>query len=245
MRRRRRRARGRAARTSRPARDARPADRRDAAALPGDRQPVAGVRYSRFDRPHIERARAEVSAAMRAPGRRPRRPMRPRPTQVERLVACPLPLVPILAEDEPARRHRLAGPLLEVLTRRYYRIRALGSRVRRAVGGHERVPRSYVHKGSTVHVARRAGRDGRAAPRRSPRSAERGRHDQSTRHGRRRRVRPVPAGSTTATPTSWSSAAARAAGRRRAARRGPAGRRRSRPAPRPRRAHVPAGRRRR
>ena len=60
------------------------------------------VRHRRFDRPHVERARAEVSARMRqlaaaVAGHEPEDADR---AAVDELVACPLPLVPILAEDE-------------------------------------------------------------------------------------------------------------------------------------------------
>ena len=81
------------------------------------------VRYSRFDRPHIERTRAEVSAAMRrlSCGLTADSPA----DQVELLVSCPLPLVPILAETNQLADTDSPGALLTVLTRRYYVIRAL------------------------------------------------------------------------------------------------------------------------
>ena len=58
------------------------------------------VRHRRFDRPHIDRARAEVSATMRAPGGRPR-PVR---TSISARSTSSSPArcrcVPILAEDD-------------------------------------------------------------------------------------------------------------------------------------------------
>ena len=84
------------------------------------------VRYSRFDRPHIERTRAEVSAAMRrlSCGLTADSPA----DQVELLVSCPLPLVPILAETNQLADTDSPGALLTVLTRRYDVIRGSSSR---------------------------------------------------------------------------------------------------------------------
>ena len=82
--------------------DARPADRGDPAAVPGDRQPGREASAtSRFDRPHIDRARAEVVATMQQlAGELARLDRRPARRDWTELVACPLPLGPILAEDD-------------------------------------------------------------------------------------------------------------------------------------------------
>ena len=104
------------------------------------------VRHRRFDRPYVERARAEVTAVMRrlaasVAGHRPEDADR---AAVDELVACPLPLVPILAEDRLLSGTDEPGALLEVLTRRYYKIRELaaGDRRRGRRAAHElRAPR--------------------------------------------------------------------------------------------------------
>ena len=70
------------------------------------------VRHRRFDRPYVERARAEVTADDAAAGhcrRRSRARGRGR-AAVDELVACPLPLVPILAEDRLLAGTDDAGP---------------------------------------------------------------------------------------------------------------------------------------
>ena len=108
------------------------------------------VRYSRFDRPHIERTRADVSATMQqlSRGLTASTPAE----EVERLVNCPLPLVPILAEANLLADTASPGALLAVLTRRYYRIRALEQPELVTVRGSEVCLARYVHKGRTVHV---------------------------------------------------------------------------------------------
>ena len=102
------------------------------------------------------------------------RPARRRPAAdgsatADRLVACPLPLGPILAEGDSSPTTASPGPLLEVLTRRYYRIRALGpwrSNRRRARRG----PR-----GTPITTARCTSSPSGRVPRRCPARARRGR----------------------------------------------------------------------
>ena len=122
-----------------------------------------GVRYSRFDRPLIDRTRAEVYAEMKelAAGVLVDRPTR-QAEQMDRLVECALPLSPILAEedllaDTPTRPARCCA----VLTRRYYKIRALGSVRVEQVGGADVCRAEYVHDG------RRRARRRRPGPRRA------------------------------------------------------------------------------
>ena len=115
--------------TSGPARDARPADRAPPAGATR-RSPAwpATVRHRRFDRPHVDRARAEVV------GRRCARspPASPVP-DVDREPARRARRLPAAAAADPrrgrpaGRRRRRRAPLLEVLTRRYYKIRELGA----------------------------------------------------------------------------------------------------------------------
>ncbi len=69
-----------------------------------------GVRYSRFDRPLIDRARSEVSATMKDLAAELLESTDERPERMDQLVACALPLGPILAEDGPAPRRGVARP---------------------------------------------------------------------------------------------------------------------------------------
>ena len=120
-----------------------------------------GARYSRFDRPHIDRARAEVSATMRELAAELAGSAGERPDLVEQLVAFPLPLRPVLAEEHLFADTESPGALLAVLTRRYYKIRDLRSvRVER-VGTEEICRAEYLHDGHTVHVVAVRVRDGR------------------------------------------------------------------------------------
>ena len=78
--------------------------------FPGVAAAARAVRHRRFDRPYVERARAEVSTRMRrlaaaVAGHKPEDADR---AAVDELVACPLPLVPILAEDQLLVRDRRA-----------------------------------------------------------------------------------------------------------------------------------------
>ena len=122
-----------------------------------------GVRYSRFDRPLIDRSRAEVSATMKQLAAGLLESTDERPELMDQLVDCALPLRPILAEENLLADTESPGPLLAVLTRRYYKIRALGGvRVER-VGPADVCRAEYVHDGRTVHVvAVRAREDGLA-----------------------------------------------------------------------------------
>ena len=80
---------------------------------------------------------------------------------VDQLVACPLPLVPILADGELLATTDEPGALLEVLTRRYYKIRDLDEVT---VGDDGVLRTSYERNDRTVHVfAVRAGNGGLAA----------------------------------------------------------------------------------
>ena len=120
------------------------------------------VRHRRFDRPYVERAQAQVSTRMRhlaaaVAGHKPEDADR---AAVDELVACPLPLVPIFAEDQLLSGTDEPGTLLEVLTRRYYKIRDLGPVT---LGADDVLHTSYERHDRAVHVfAARARDDGLA-----------------------------------------------------------------------------------
>ena len=114
------------------------------------------VRHRRFDRPHVERVRAEVSATMRALAAGLGGPDVDQ-RQIDELVAGPLQLQPILAEDDLLAATATPGPLLEVLTRRYYKIRQLGDVT---IGDDDVVRSAYVHRGRRIHVLAARARPG-------------------------------------------------------------------------------------
>ena len=134
------------------------------------------VRYSLFDRPVIDGVRSDVSATMRQLAAELAHPSGPIGSDAsdtsDRLVACPLPLGPIFAEGGLFADTGTPGPLLEVLTRRYYRIRALGPMTVERVDDHDVLRGSYAHHDRTVHIiAVRAGADDLPAALRSVASA--------------------------------------------------------------------------
>jgi len=121
------------------------------------RFPVVGnlarsIRYRCFDQPLIEKARAEALAEARDHLRRlmadPDGPERE--ARLSALVATPQPLLPLLADriGEPG----ASEPMLEVLTRRYYKIRDLENLRSRLVGGESLVTAEYVHRSRRVTV---------------------------------------------------------------------------------------------
>ena len=134
------------------------------------------VRYSLFDRPVIDGVRSDVSATMRQLAAELAHPSGPSGSDAsdtsDRLVACPLPLGPIFAEGGLFADTETPGPLLEVLTRRYYRIRALGPMTVERVDDHDVLRGSYAHHDRTVHIiAVRSGADDLPAALRSVASA--------------------------------------------------------------------------
>ncbi len=118
------------------------------------RSPVIGnlarnVRYRVFDRPIIERVHAEAAIAAREALER--LTASPDSTaDLEALVATPQPLLPLVADR--LADHATRTPVLEVLTRRYYKIRALEQVERIAVGNEVVVGAEYVHRGERVRL---------------------------------------------------------------------------------------------
>ena len=137
----------------RPARDPGSADRRDPAATPGHRQPRAWRAVQPL------RSTAHRSCSSRDLGGDEGARHGGAPT-VRRTVGADGPSRgvrrsrsrPILVEENLLAGTAAPGPLLAVLTRRYYKIRSLESvRVER-VRGTEVCRAEYVHDGRTVHV---------------------------------------------------------------------------------------------
>ncbi len=118
---------------------------------------VRNVRYAAFDEPLIDQSRAEISSSIRQIAIDVATGETVSPECFAELVACPLPLMPILNEGQLFRSTENPAPFLEALTRRYYRIRDLGeitsADVMATDGSEHVVCRShYEHRDRTVHV---------------------------------------------------------------------------------------------
>ena len=110
------------------------------------------VRHRRFDQPLVDQARVEVSASMKQLAAGLADADDDRAAKIDELVACPWPLVPILADDNLLATCQSPAPLLEVLTRRYYKIRDLDTPRVERVGEHEVCVAQYARRDRTVHV---------------------------------------------------------------------------------------------
>ena len=126
-------------------------DRLEAALAP--REPALAelareLRWRCCDRPAVEAAReetyAEARAHLAALAEQP--DAGERAAHLQALVDCPQPLARLLTQGTD-------DFLLEALTRRYYRIRALEGLERREVDGVPFLLTSYVHDGTRHHVA--------------------------------------------------------------------------------------------
>ncbi len=71
---------------------------------------------------------------------------------VQALIACPQPLLPIIASGGALADAIAPAPLLDVLTRRYYKIRELAEMRYEMVTGAQVVRTAYVHRDRVVHV---------------------------------------------------------------------------------------------
>ncbi len=122
------------------------------------RYPVIGdlarsIRYRWFDQPIIERSAHETLDTMRGhlayldehPG------AEDRDAHMDAMVASPQPLIALLA-DRGTEATTVPDPVLEVLTRRYYKIRALEHVKVSVVEGRTVVTADYARDGRTVHV---------------------------------------------------------------------------------------------
>jgi acetyl/propionyl-CoA carboxylase alpha subunit/acetyl-CoA carboxylase carboxyltransferase component len=112
------------------------------------------LRYRCFDQPLFERARKQIYAQVEdhlaylaadpeVPDRHDR---------VRQLVDCPQPLTTLLCSRFAAADTALRGLVLEVITRRYYRIRKLVSFRSLALDGQCYVSAEYDEKGKCVHL---------------------------------------------------------------------------------------------
>ena len=112
------------------------------------------VRFRLVERPLLERVRGEAFAAAErdllalAGGLDPAA----RPARVEALVQCPQPLAALLVERFGTASRPAREAILEVLQRRFYRIRALDEIRVEAVDGHPFAVASYEREGRRRHA---------------------------------------------------------------------------------------------
>ncbi len=112
------------------------------------------VRYRVFDQPLYERARQRAYAdAERHLALLRENPGRPQRAElIGALVACPQPLFGLLAGRFEAETRTMRRLMIEVLTRRYYRIRALENVRTWDVRGWAGAAAEYEHEGRRIHL---------------------------------------------------------------------------------------------
>ncbi len=112
------------------------------------------VRYRYYDEPVIEAARerayAEMGEHVRALGSDPER--HDRAERMQALVDCPRPLAPWLTSRIGGAEPELRRLLIEAMTRRYYRVRELGSLTEIEVGGRRFLTCDYASEGRAHHL---------------------------------------------------------------------------------------------
>ncbi len=115
---------------------------------------VREVRYRRFDRPVLLAVREEIYAAANADLARLAADPGPqeRAERIRALVECPQPLHLVLSKCYERASAGMREALLEVMVRRYYRIRELRSLLPARVDGQLFAVATYEHRGSHVHL---------------------------------------------------------------------------------------------
>ncbi len=111
------------------------------------------LRWLRFEKPELERSRAEVYAAAEIDlARVATTEGGEREEAVERLVACPQPLATLLVARTARAERRLRPLLVETLVRRYYRDRALAQVLARELDGVPVATTEYAQHGRRIRV---------------------------------------------------------------------------------------------
>jgi acetyl/propionyl-CoA carboxylase alpha subunit/acetyl-CoA carboxylase carboxyltransferase component len=112
------------------------------------------VRFSYFDEPLLEQVRAKVYEEMEAHltylAAHPETDSRL--ARIDALVTCPQPLQALLTSRFPTANDMMQRLMLEVLTRRYYRIRLLQEVETTVVDGQAFATASYDFEGARIHV---------------------------------------------------------------------------------------------
>ncbi len=112
------------------------------------------TRFRYFDEPLITAARERAYAAMEEHLQALGEPSgaADRERRLAALVACPRPLAALLSRRLSTAPPRLRWPLLEAMTRRYYRSRELRGFEEIELGGRRILTASYEHAGRTHHL---------------------------------------------------------------------------------------------
>lgn len=112
------------------------------------------VRYRYFDQPLLERARQQIHAEaedhLNYLAANPDRA--DRDDRVRQLVECPQPLMSLFADRFAAASPLMRQLILEVLTRRYYRIRNLENCRNTVIEGQSYVSAEYDRDGKRIHL---------------------------------------------------------------------------------------------
>ncbi len=124
--------------------------------FPGVHEAALEMRHAFFDEPMFQRARASVHAKATAELRELSAAEDADPTEraarIEDLVECPEPLLGVLAPHFLSAKPSLRAAMLEVLLRRYYRIRALSSVEASGASGCPYVTAEYPHDGRQIRA---------------------------------------------------------------------------------------------
>jgi acetyl/propionyl-CoA carboxylase alpha subunit/acetyl-CoA carboxylase carboxyltransferase component len=112
------------------------------------------LRYRYFDQPSFERSRARVyEEAERHLAYLAAHPdAEDRAARIQMLVQCPHLLASLFASHFPAADYSLRHTMIEVLTRRYYKIRKLLNPSSAITDGHCYVSDEYDYQGKRIHV---------------------------------------------------------------------------------------------
>ncbi len=113
------------------------------------------VHYHAYDVPFLERTRRGTYAGVEEdlaylathPGGEERA------SRVSALVDCPQPLAPLITRRFAGAPPAVQAALLEIMTRRYYRIRDLGAFTSTTIDDHTYVAADYHHDGRRIHIA--------------------------------------------------------------------------------------------
>jgi acetyl/propionyl-CoA carboxylase alpha subunit/acetyl-CoA carboxylase carboxyltransferase component len=122
---------------------------------PGVHDIALELRYAGFDLPFLEQVRQrEYEKVDQVLARLAANPTpADRAAIVRELVECPQPLKPTLSARFGGASPQLRETLLEIITRRYYRIRDLGPFSSRHIDGFVISTTEYLYKGRPIHLA--------------------------------------------------------------------------------------------
>ncbi len=124
--------------------------------FPGVHEAALEMRHAFFDEPMFQRARdavrAKAAAELRELSATGEANRAERAARIEDLVECPEPLLGVLAPHFQSATPPLRAAMLEVLLRRYYRIRTLSSVEASGADGCPHVTADYPHEGRQIRA---------------------------------------------------------------------------------------------